>query len=710
MTATGNLPTRLSSFIGRETEQRELQALLQRPEVRLLTLTGPGGAGKTSLAIQVAGSLATSYPNGVWFVDLAPVSDPEHVAATILQALGIPERAHVTITALLQEWLRPKRLLLLLDNFEQVLDAAPLVSTILSAAPATQALVTSRAALQLRGEREYPVAALELPSLNDVRGVGVIGAAPWLHATPLQPDDLLKYATVALFVERGQAVVPSFALTQANAAAVAEICIRLDGLPLAIELAAARVRLFTPEALRDRLQGGGALTTLTGKTRDLPSRQQTIRATIAWSYDLLSPVDQALFARLGVFVGGWTIPAAGAVCADTGLDAVEGLATLVEHNLVRPIATGGEPRFTMLETLREYALERLAEVRLLEAVREQHAAYYLSLAEQMELARDTAHERIWLERLEPERGNIRAVNQWAIPQGKREFAQRFNGCLFAFWGYRSTTAETRHWLKAALAIPEREASTPSAQIAEALALSVEGHAAGKESDYADAEACFGRALMIYTALDNQPGMAAAYRGLGFTAMLLGDLDRAQHNTGQSLVITRAVGDRWGAAWSLFDLGLIALARGDLQQAQISIEKVLPELHALGILYGAFRAYLALGHALRAQGDLSGARKAYYEALCLQQQMHYTQPTDEGLDGLANIAATEGDPMRAARLFGAAQAIRVAVGWLAWSYLKDAYDRDMAQARSQLSDMSWQVAWDAGNAMSLDEAVAYALAE
>jgi predicted ATPase/DNA-binding XRE family transcriptional regulator len=703
--AQSNLPTRLSSFIGREAEQRELRALLQRPEVRLLSLTGPGGAGKTSLAIRVSASLAAEYADGIWFVDLAPVSDPARVAPTILQALGIPERAQVPIATLLQEWLRSKHLLLILDNFEQVLDAAPLVSAILSVAPEVQALVTSRAPLRLQGEHEYAVVALELPP----RQLTTTHA----HAREqiARTDDLTRYAACALFVERAQAVVPSFAPSQASATAVAEICIRLDGLPLAIELAAARVRLFPPAALRDRLLDGRTLTTLAGKMRDVPSRQQTIRATIAWSYNLLNPAEQALFMRLGVFVGGWTIPAAEAICADIDLDVVEGLTTLVEHNLVRAIASDDEPRFSMLETLREYTLERLAEAGLEETLRERHAAYYLSLTEQMTRAFNTADERLWLDRVDREPDNIRAVYQWAIARGRREFAKRFNWSLFAFYSARGgSVIEIRYWIKAALALPIDEPSAPFSPITEAQALNLAGYAAGVQADYADAEVCFGEELRIYTMLDNQAGIASAYKGLGFIAMQRGDLVRAKQDMEQALSLSRAANDRLRAAWALSDLGRLALARGDLQQAQVYLEEALPECYELGDLRDAFVALLRLGRVLRAQEDLHSAHIKYDQAFQLQQQMHYTYPVDEGLDGVAGVAAAAGDPIRAARLFGAAHAIRRESGYDVDPDLKIRYARDLALARSQLSPEHWQAAWDAGMAMSLDQAVKFALAE
>jgi predicted ATPase/class 3 adenylate cyclase len=368
-----NLPAQPTALIGREQDVAAISTLLRRAAVRLVTLTGPGGIGKTRLSLQVAAELVEQFADGVYFVDLAPIRDPQLVSTAIAETLGVREAGNQPLLVTLKEYLRDKRMLLLLDNFEHLLDAAALVADLLAIAAQLKVLATSREMLHLRGEQEVGVDPLAVPDPA--------------HLPAL--DQLSQYAAVALFIQRVQASQPSFQVSNANAPALAEICVRLDGLPLAIELAAARVKLFPPEALLARLSSRLAL--LTGGPRDLPARQQTLRHTIAWSYDLLNEAEQALFRRLGVFVGGCTIEAAEAVCnvnGDLPLDVVDGLAALVDKSLVKQVeAMDGEPRFTMLETIREYALEQLAANGELEALRQRHAAFFVTLAETEKLAR-----------------------------------------------------------------------------------------------------------------------------------------------------------------------------------------------------------------------------------------------------------------------------------------------------------------------------------
>jgi predicted ATPase/transcriptional regulator with XRE-family HTH domain len=700
----GNLPTRLSSFIGRAAETQDVASLLQQPEVRLLTLTGPGGMGKTSLAIRVAASLADQYPDGVWFVDLAPVSDPQQVAATILQALGIPERAHTTVAALLQEWLRPRHLLLLLDNFEQLLDAAPLISTLLSTAPHIQALATSRAALQLQGEREYPLAALDLPPAPSPPG-------PLSHngrgGSTAGGEGIAQYAAIALFVERAQAVVPSFALTPANAAAVAEICGRLDGLPLAIELAAARVRLFAPEALRDRLLSGGVLATLASRTRDMPSRQQTIRATIAWSYDLLSPADQALFVRLGVFVGGWTIPAAEAICANLELDVVEGLATLVEQSLVRPILTGGEPRFTMLETLREYALERLEAHKELGVVRQALAKVYCDFAAGLYTGgpTETARRQIVAHWAATEIDNLRAVVRWGIGQHNLDVVEPAFKLLGDCLLFRGQGRETEQWTREIVAAGGLAEQRPAfrASLLGTLCWSTAMRGEGEEAYVYGLES-----QKIYASLGERTGVAWVDRALAQAAILRGDQAAAQAYLEESLAISQETGEEAGLAFSWLDLGMLYLVLGDGSRAEHALRESLTWFQKTENVHGLIQVPAHLVQAALLIGDMPLARNRLRTCLIIDEVRQSTGFGVHPISVAAQFALACGQAERAARLFGLTQLL-VERGAAAVSMTRILEARAVTQARSQLTPEAFDAAFAEGQRLTLDQAVALALA-
>jgi predicted ATPase len=429
-----NLPAPLTSFVGRHGDLAEACRLLRREQVRLLTLTGPGGIGKTRLALQVAAELAEAFPDGVFFVALAPVSDPGLVVSTIAQTLAVREAAGRSLLQSLIWHIGGRRVLVVLDNFEQVLSAAPAVAGLLGACRQLKVLITSRAALRVSGEQEYPVPPLSLP---DVRQADA-------------SEDLMSSEAVALFVERARAVDPRFAVTDENAAALADICRRLDGLPLAIELAAARSKLLSPQALVSRLERRFEL--LQGGPRDLPVRQQTLRATIDWSYALLDAGEQSLFARLAVFAGGCTLEAAEAVCGlEDGPDVLTGLAALIDKNLLQSRdGIDGDRRVQMLETVREYALERLGERRETDEVARRHAAYYLRLAEQAELEVLGPRQQAWYERLAADLDNLRGALTWPLAHREAEVTGRLAAALMPFWISRGHVSDGLRWLEAAL--------------------------------------------------------------------------------------------------------------------------------------------------------------------------------------------------------------------------------------------------------------------
>jgi predicted ATPase/class 3 adenylate cyclase len=547
---TNNLPLQLTPFIGREGIVSEIHTKLEQHEIRLLTLTGPGGVGKTRLALRAAADLVDGYTDGVWFVALATVSAPSLVTASIAEALGVREAPGQPIEETLRTFLRPKHLLLVLDNFEHVVEASPLVTDLLRHCQSIQVVVTSRRPLHISGEFEFPVPTLELPLELPV------------EETRLRLDDALASEAVRLFVDRATAVQHHFQLTEENAATVAVICRRLDGLPLAIELAASRIRLLPPRTLLARLES--RLSLLTGGERDRPERQQTLRGTIAWSHDLLDPVEQVLFRRLAVFVGGWTLEAAETVVPGDGLDpaflVLDGLEALHDTSLIRQEdsssndATAG-PRFSMLQTIHEFGTEQLAASGELAIMKEKHASLFLDLAVEAELHLTGPDAVSWLERLEADHGNLRSALEWLKNQGSDERMVQLGAALWRFWWIRGHIAEGRKQLDAALSI----ACSPRT-LARAAALDGAGVLAESQGLYAEAEARHRESLALSQELGDSVCIARALGNLGVVAFDRGDNDLAMTFLEESLDLARNAGDTFLVATALNDLGNVATAR------------------------------------------------------------------------------------------------------------------------------------------------------
>jgi predicted ATPase/transcriptional regulator with XRE-family HTH domain len=681
------LPMPPTPLVGRERDLEKVMGFLRQREGRLLTLTGTGGVGKTRLALEAARDAGKLFPDGVAFTTLAPLNNAEFVVPTVVRSFGLRETAGQGPREALHTYLRAKRLLLVLDNFEHLLEAAPEVSWLIEHCPNLTVLVTSRAPLRVGGEQEYPVPPLELPvSTRDPRVEEVLGSP-----------------SGRLFVERAQAVSLGFSLSRQNAAAVASICWRLAGLPLALELAAAKVRFLDPATLLSRLDR--ALSA--GWARDIPERQRTVRATLDWSHDLLSEPEKALFKRLSVFAGGFTLEAVEAVGAAGDVaaeDALESLGRLVEQSLVTAELDGDGMRYGMLEPVRQYAREKLEESGDAGETLRQHAAFFLNLAELAYPELRGPRQAEWLERLERENGNLRSAMGWALSTGGVETAARLGWALYLFWRLRGHHNEGRRWMEVLLERDLPRALRPRVVMvaafmtythgnykacegysAEALELArrardtlcaayawcMLGMGAMRRQDYEAATSCFEEALPLFRRSGEEVQVPVMHALLGTALLIQGDHDRAVPMFEEGLAMARRRGDRIGVCSALYHLAQVALVRGD---------------HGL-------------------------ATRILKEGVAISEQMRDRANLSYFLEGLAVVTGVQGRAERTTRLFGAAEGLLEAVGAPVYNYYKpdpSLYERTRSATRSRLGEADFEEVRAEGRTMTFEQAVAYAL--
>jgi predicted ATPase/class 3 adenylate cyclase len=682
------LPAQLTSFIGREREIREVAELLARD--RLVTLAGPGGSGKTRLAVLVADRLLPDFDDGVFFVPLAPVHDTETVPSTIAGVLGVREGPDLPVVMALEEYLRDRRLLLVLDNVEHLLPAASVVSRLLGAAPQVKVLATSRTLLRIYGERDYVVAPLPIPEPHET-------------AVP----EVASYPAVQLFLDRAAMARPGFALSVDSARAVAEICRRLDGLPLAIELAAARIRILSPGELLGRL---GRRLVLEGGARDLPERQRTLRATIDWSHQLLDADEARLFAYLSIFAGGWTGQAAERICGEgLGVQVLDGLESLMDHSLVqRVVSDHDELRFDMLEMIREYARERLDASSETDDLARRHASYFLALAQDAEPHVTGPEADRWLDTLRMEADNLRSVLRWAMDRGDLpglEIGLRMAASLWRFWQQTGALREARQWLEDLLAC----GTDPSIGSARAKALIAAGGIAYWQTDLGRARDLYEEAVELYRGLGDRRGMADALNNLAPIPAMTGDLPLARQLAAQARDLWQELGDQWQAALATLALGMASLLEGGYEQALSYFEEFVPVVRARGDRFWLISGLTSMAQAQHFLGRFEQARQNFGEALRLALAANDLASVTIALGPLSNLEGAAGDHDRAVRLWAASAAIKQRIGGGAPAEVMRVSDPCPA-AILEMGEDAVGRAWAEGWAMTPEEAVRYATRE